>query len=825
MSTNRLTFLRRKLGKLLLCGLVLGLIPSVYWIIKRPSFSQPQPVMGDDPCDMGFVGLRKDYGDTLFGAQGERLGFDPAVNIFRTHWTQDSLQREFIFEVPVADDSFKIVPPVRIYLNGHRGYSSRARLVRIKSQHSTRFIVDAAIPRLSMRSNSPMAELQGGEPVRFVDIDISYFAGPRPPAEIRFIGPFGQGQPIEDELDRGYTLRTVFRNVSLETRELRLHVTAQAAAAPRSPLILTLADGTSQVVRSVGQSVDQLGSGPGTTLHYIASDISREQLIRVTYDEPYFTKAFRGIAVEYQDKGRSYAAYLDAFCEQLGLFPTDRDAISQRLFQLEYADPLEALAVLDVVRGRAILPVGNTIRRQLRADDLDPNQRSRVRAIARQWLGTEMDNEGIALGLWGDWPEFVKPALRQLQWIRFDRDSERDLANSFRFRRQPTEAELHQVADYLLRRRTKSNAARGDLIEFIRSHAEGQAGLDAYQRLLESDRPWVWTSLIVPDKAFARLASQRGLSEAVKRRALALGVETGDPVDPRAQDSARAQLVQWISPEFVQKDVEQFGRVMAALARHGRPERDTPALVRYLGQQLRLWTAYRPKRASIRHPVRLHSHVGIEKVLKCLNTWHDLNLAGLGRDLSRVCSKDLCDWRNVARSALHWARTGNDPDRLPRGWQAASGDLRIIWHKVRRPEQSRISLWSSEGQSPARRLYHGLDLSPQRLLYSLYGEDASEVESIGLTVSAGLYDPIPVTLSFSVERATLPFRSSLSPEDVVTGEEDQSAHWLGGWAVSIEAAQAPESVLSGTKLFETWQQLYGRAQATDRPLPRTFSLE
>ena len=816
---------RRKLGKLLLCGLVLALIPAAYFLTKRPSFSRPQPVMGDDPCDMGFVGLRKDYGDTLFGAQGERLGFDPAVNIFRTHWTQDSLQREFIFEVPVADDSFKMARPVRIYLNGHRGYSPRPRLVRIKSQHTTRFIIDTAMPRLSMRSNSALAELQGGEPVRFVDIEISFYAGPRPPAEIRFIGPFGQGKSIEDELGRGYALRTVFRNVTLNTRELRLYVTAKESTASPSPLILYLADGTSKIVETVGQSVDQFGSGPGATLHYLAPGISREQLTKVTYGEAFWKKTFRGIAVEYQSKGRSCAAYLDAFCERLGLLPTHREAISQRLFQPEYEDPMEALEVLDVVRGRAILPVCNTIRRQLRAADLEPAQRTRVRMIARQWLGTELENEGIALGLWGDWPEFVEPALRQLQWIRFDRDSERDLANSFRFRRQPTAAELHQVADYLTRRKTKSNVARGDLIEFVRSHAEGQAGLDAYQRLVESDRPWVWASLIVADEAFTRLASRRGLSETVKRRALALGVDTGDPLDAVAQDSARAQLAQWISPEFVQKDVEQFGRVMAVLTRHGRPERDTPALVRYLEQQLRLWTAYRPRRGSIRHPVLLHSHVGIEKALKCLNTWHDLNLAGLGRDLRRVCSKDLCDWRNVARSALHWARTGQNPDLLPAGWQPASKDLRIIWHDVRRPEQSRISLWSREGQSPSRRLYHGLELSQRRLLYSLYLEDALEVESIGLTVSAGLYHPTPVTLSFSIDRAKLPFNSSLSPEDVVTGEDDQSGHWLGRWAVSVEAAQSPESVLSGTKLFETWQQLYGQALPTGRPLPRTFSLE
>ena len=247
MSTNRLTVPERKLGKLLLCGLVLAVIFSAYWITKRPSFSRPQPVMGDDPCDMGFVGVRRDYADTLFGAQGERLGLDPAVNIFRTHWTPDSLQREFIFEVPVADDSFKIVPPVRIYLNGHRGYSPRPRLVRIKSQHATRFIIDVALPRLSMRSKSAKAKLQGGEPVRFVDMDISFYAGPRPPAEVRFIGPFGQDQSIEDELGRGYALRTVFRNVSLETRELRLYVTADKdPAISASPLILYLADGTSK---------------------------------------------------------------------------------------------------------------------------------------------------------------------------------------------------------------------------------------------------------------------------------------------------------------------------------------------------------------------------------------------------------------------------------------------------------------------------------------------------------------------------------------------------------------------------------------------------
>ena len=198
-----------------------------YYYLYRPACFLPmQPNMGNDPCDLRFIGMRKNYADELFASNGKFLHKDPCVNIYRTHWDRDVLQREFIFDIPVSDDSFKIASKINIYLNGHRGYSVRSKAIKIKYPNYTRLVIDAALPRLSLLSDSKFIRMRGGEPVKFVDIEVLYFAGKKTDPNIVFAGPFIADKTKDDIKKSGYQITA--QTQYLSDKNLMLHITVTA---------------------------------------------------------------------------------------------------------------------------------------------------------------------------------------------------------------------------------------------------------------------------------------------------------------------------------------------------------------------------------------------------------------------------------------------------------------------------------------------------------------------------------------------------------------------------------------------------------------------
>jgi hypothetical protein len=798
--------------------IVLGLLACLvlregYSIFRGPSFRPFEQQVGTDPCDLRFEGVRKNYGDDLFSADGRFLRKEPGINVFTTHWDPEILRREFLFDIPVTDDSFKFAGPVRIYLNGYRGYSVRPRALRIKSQHSTRLIIDAALPCLSLRSKSALSRL-AGEPVRFVDIEMTYYCGPPSVSETLFTGPFVHGQTKSDDSQGGYTLRTVSQHLSPENLELRLFVTTPQPPEPPLALRLVLTDGTTRVYQRTGVQ--------GNTVHYLVPGLLLDQIRQITFNEPPWKKTFAGIAVDYVRKGPAYAAFLDEYCQRLGISPTDRAAVSESVHQTEFVDANDALDVLDCVRGRAVIAVCNSIRHQLRVDRLEVAEQERVRKIANEWLGTEMAPEGIALGLWGNWPEFVEPALQWLKWSPFNRQSARDLANAFQYRTDPTDRELREVGAFLIRRKTKTNEVRRDLIRFLRLHVHTTAGQEALIAVAECDKPWIWTSVIQPGDVFARLAEEITLPHTVQLRALALGM-TDHVQDANAlMPQAGAQLAQCISPEFVQKNAAQFCRVIQALARHGDPRRDTPALLHYLDQQLRHWTSYKAKRGAARAPVVLHNHIGIEKTVKLINRWHEIDIAGMGTQLDRPCHKACYNWRDVARTALAWGQHRTDPSLLPAGWQLGRRDVRVIWHDQSDPGQSVVSLWPFGSLVPGRMHYQRVRARQDDLLLAMHIPLEQPSLPIQLRVSVRHDTKSSQSQVFFAESDALPATFYLTPADEVALAAADG--WPTQGTIVVERAAALDSVLSGTPLFEAWKQVYLQETPLKQAQPMVFLL-
>jgi hypothetical protein len=650
----------KRISRLGLLGL-LGAAALIAGVFIRSS-TKPTAISlgtrGTDPCDIYLVGVRPDYSDDLFNAGAQRLGKDPPVNIMRTHWNADRIQREFIFEVPLSDSSVKLVHPVRIYLNGHQGYSVKPRVTLIKSAHSTRIVADASLPRLSMRSKSAYARLRGGEPVRTVDINVRFYAGPRAPAEICFSGPFADSRTQADDLDLGYALKARSHSTRPESLALTLEVSTAHALQSQMPLIVYLADGSWKVVPCIGMNRRSQRS----VRSYFLRDATLGQLTRITLNEKPWEKTFRQVAVHFPNRGkRTYAPFLDDLAARLDSEVYSRSEAFKFQYQTELEDPKLALRILDVVRGRALFPVSRAIRNGLQVQELQPPEQERIRSILKGWLGTELEAHACALGLWGNWPEFVQPSLEMLQWTKFRRLSEQTVGDAFQYREDPADEEILEVAQFLTRRETKHNPTRQALIRFVQSNQMRPAVKNAWMQMAECDKPWVWAHLVQPGPAFTMLAEQKGLSDTIRLRAVALDMPTGVAEATEFAQGAYTRIATWITPELLQKDVGQFRRVFAALVRHGESQRDTPILVAYLQQQLKFWNNYREKAIYQTQRAPLRNHVGIELVTKLLNQWHGVDLGGLGTDLGRESDSRDHDWMKLIRTVLEWANPEGNP--------------------------------------------------------------------------------------------------------------------------------------------------------------------
>ena len=642
-----------RLGLAGLIGAAALLVAFYLRFSAKPNLIAPGD-RGSDPCDIYLVGVRPDYSDDLFNARAQFLGKDPPVNIIRTHWNADRIQREFIFEVPIQDSSFKLVHPVRVYLNGHQGYSVKPRVTVIKSAQTTRIVADASLPRLSMRSKSTYARLRGGEPVRTADINIRFFAGPRPPAEIRFSAPFVNRQTKVDDQDLGYVLKTRRNSSRSENLALTLEISTAQALQAQMALIVYLADGSWKVAPCVGMDT----TAQRSVRSYLIRDVTLAQLTKITLNERPWEKTFREVAVHFPGRAkRTYAPFLDDLAAKLEMDVYTQSEVFKFQYQNELEDPNLALRILDIARGRSLFPVSHAIRHGFSVHELAPSEQARIRGILKGWLGTELEAHACALGLWGNWPEFVRPSLDMLQWTKFLRLSERTVASSFQYREDPTDEEINRVAQFLCTRETKHNPTREALIRFVHAHHTRSAGLVAWTRMAECDKPWVWAHVIQPGPAFAPLAEQKGLSETIRLRAVALGIPTGAEKDAGLTQRAYARISTWITPELLQKDVEQFRRIFAALVSHGQPERDTSAVVSYLKQQLKYWNNYREKATYQTQRTPLRNHVGIEKAIKLLNQWHGVDLGELGTDLGQESDPKDHVWMRLVRNALTWAET------------------------------------------------------------------------------------------------------------------------------------------------------------------------
>ncbi|UCE48511.1 MAG: hypothetical protein JSW47_23330, partial [Phycisphaerales bacterium] len=182
--------------------LTLAATAGILWRLRYDSVSG-QRTGPDDPNSLRLLYVRPDCGEQVYDAKGRPLGKRPVGNTYGDWWKSDVLKREFAFACRISGENVLFPPYVTLHLNGQ---ASRRGIAWLEPGD-----VNDSWTTIRCHSRLPRAMLSGGfrlgpirlpprkEPVRTVDAQITYHAGPRGPARATFAGPFHLGQHVRSQ--------------------------------------------------------------------------------------------------------------------------------------------------------------------------------------------------------------------------------------------------------------------------------------------------------------------------------------------------------------------------------------------------------------------------------------------------------------------------------------------------------------------------------------------------------------------------------------------------------------------------------------------------
>jgi len=549
----------------------------------------------------------------------------------------------------------------------------------------------------------------------------------------------------------------------------------------------------------------------------------------ITLGEERTTQVYRGIKVDYPGLPvRSHPAFLDEIAKRLGLNVnlSTWQAVERFVESTEPFDsPSQALSILDIARGNFLHRVMRTFQR-IQPGDLTTAESEQLAEILPTLRGGERERFACHLGLWAGWPAYADKTLAILRAGDMGDPRFKKLALALYRYPTPTAEQLSSLTDLVLEKSIDSSSTRDRLVDYVLRHSGSET--EHLRRLDECDEPWIWSRVIRPSRRFRKFLNGVSPSRIVRLRAAALGmgswIDQSDTLKPEAYDL----LAETITPEFYEKSYLGFDRVFKAFAKHTPADKGNEVLIQYLKRQQSGWKSWRQIEGAA-----FWSDGGIWRVVRQLNSWNDVNIGGLGRDSDGLDSSAGIGWQEVTASArqwaLHWARTGEDPGRLPPDWRISSRDMRVVWRNRRAPEYSQIGL-CLHGQDPnLPRPYVLMESGGDFLYYTIShtGYAAQGMQAWDFLIRAGM-DRGPqinheFTFSFaSVPKLFDPRKRNASSRRVLPSWEGDT-FWHGDWEIWIEPGPAEASVLDGTRLFSTWKDRFLGNEPVVPPPKRVFN--
>jgi len=725
------------------------IVAALVAIVLATAGTEGKFYVSGDPINIKLVGVLPDGSDDLYDAEGKLVGtmvVNSTMSLGGADDGTERLCRDFIFELP-TEESLLFVPSPLLKANGqcHLGGTVYGPLLTdIGGKRSLR--QNRSFPstyRKPFLGGFLFHEME----VDRVDLTFRFFkGGRRGPAELSFTGPFTPDRPCQADGGRAGTLTPSYSyRYTDERAEFHLDTPLRCGSSD----ILVLAydnDGKRHLAHS--------GSGSwgmsGVQADYSIEGLGFSDIAALTVNEKPCEKTFHNIRVRYPDRpARAYPAYLDAMAERLNLNSTDGQYLCK--YKIDTLD--NAVQVIDVVRGEKLRQAFDQIDRA-KANDIAAEDLARVERAANLLLSSSdwtLRTYGARLGLWLDPNRYIIRALSVLEELPANSLNTRFFLN--KYIGHLNSESLGAVADTIAGIEDEETARR--IARSLQS-ADQEAARDACLRLALDPRPYVWWP------AISKL-----------------------PTDwrPDARDIdmwARVYLVRgWV--ELPQKEalVEKAGSMLGEIfmphtAMHHGFELDS--FVKRFGQE------------AVEHALKgyLNEAVAgkakwyyVRKVVKHVNRWHQIDIAGLGKDPNDEREYGY-NYLVVAADALEYLRTGQLPTTPAPQRKPQKGDVRIVWKNNDDPGKSLYAIWYAppDGSDTRRyiRLRQGEDMLFCRLAATAGGDYIYDV---------GAYEP------GQQSRSSNSIPSAKMPCQVYSGT---------GWECWLEPAESDVTVFPGGKL-------------------------
>ena len=602
----------------------------------------PRPTDSQDAAVWDAIrlyGVLPDGGSDIFDKKGNPVGQGPSIGPWQ--WKDEDQACTLVFNFPQeASIQWKVFPEVYVSRTGRRiggGLSQWTADYLGQTRRIQALEIDRAYNEEGTFGGRHV------EPIDKVDITLCYYLPGRRNAAATFKGPFKFGESVKAEEGFAATITP-----EVETQNMRPETRFQLSAT-NVPLEMDTYDcvlaydfeGNRYRVDSGRRSTHSSGEGTTAEHSYRIDGLNLSELAVITIGELPQRKTFRNISLRPSGRqARSYPPYLDAMASILGL----ESLPIAKLQDYKFRSVDEAIKAVDVLQGPHLDRAWALIER---ADfsTLSTEQKETLKNRAQEWID-EGQTVGILLGLKGKWPEFVEPALERLQQAQRDRTSVVSCLKSYpRF----SPEQLDEIVGIL----EEHDDPRGlhGLLSCLGKSLQGPGGLEALERLADSKKVWLWW----PALKYLTESGRMTVAQ-LDRRLQVKYLAMTDPdrwLNANLAAEARMLLTKLPSPQLAAMSTSTTSEVLRSVIENLARVEAEAVLLDLLEDMAADWNdpafQYEGYSPSMWWP--------IDRAVRQLNHWHELDLGGIGSDIERETTSSGMDWPKLAREVLvHFGR-------------------------------------------------------------------------------------------------------------------------------------------------------------------------
>lgn len=761
-----------------------------------------------------LFGIRADGRDAVVDPQGKLAGTIPDYDAYLNEWNKNQMRRDFIFQIPgkmsqaewlgakigIVGSSRPASDVIVRETTGPDGRRLAILSIRLPTSYPYRFPI-------------PFVRVVKVRSVEHVDVTLRYYLGERGPPEGRFSPPTRFGQTIVAENDPNLTLQ-IRKKEEMNRIEMLLEINGARRLEFASPLYVEDIHGNRTKAIYNGGSV---GDGQ-SNLKYRVPWMEVGKIQSIIFNERAHQVTFHHIPVVWPDTSPlPYPPYIEELAARW-------DKSTQELIKHPRLPGVKkALESLPFLRGESLIQqLSHGLRQKADFEQLSAEDRRNLRETAAAWLhasNPRVRSAALEIGLRAEWLEFVDPALEAIASDETERSS---VAHALRScANRLTEAQLDQIVGQLIQR--DDPLVFSSMLRCLANRRD-EASAVRLLRLARSEKPWLWWEAIqhlynsTPGREL--LQSARTRDKSIRCKVIAIwdppSLSNASPEEIAATEELLAGA---LTPRLLSMQVAAFTEVFRAITERFGEKRAASIVVDFLRQLHEEWNEHQyAGRMS-------YNHWGANRAVKYLNHVYDVKLGRLGTNyMEEPASRHRFDWKEITRQASVWSEKGIDPSMLPVQWKPDETDLRLIWLNTDNREWSVIAIPKTMDDDDSLQMV-SLEMADDFLSFSSKSLGKGRVE---VKARMGVINNRSTTQTESFQRGQLPVNLFLNeggePFFKVdeNGERQPVGRWMGDWQVWIEQANVAESVLAGTKLFESWMQKH-LAGPLKAPASRVFS--